>query len=85
MPFALETYGRLGCTTLKHLRNLAKARAQDLPDGGHEEATAALLQRWAARLSVALHRSNAARLRSALGEDELAKLRGEDLAAELAK
>ena len=64
---------------------MAKARAQDLPDGGHEEATSALLQRWAARLSVALHRSNAARLRSDLGEDELAKIRGEDLAAELAK
>ena len=84
VPFALETYGRLGSTALKHLRQLARARAQDLPEGGSDAVTSALLQRWGAQLSCALHRSNAERVRSALGEAELAKLRGQDLASDLA-
>ena len=66
VPLAFETYGRLGETTLRHLRLLARAQAARLADADAEVASQ-LLQRWGARLSVALHRSNAARLRSALG------------------
>ena len=84
VPFAVETCGRLGPAALKYLRGLARTRAQGLPDGG-DEAASALLQRWAARLSAALHRSNASRLRSALGAAEPARQRAKDLAAELAK
>ena len=85
VPFALETYGRVGPSALKHLRQLARARAQDLPEGGSDAVASALLQRWGAQLSCALHRSNAERVRSALGESEVAKLRGQDLASELAR
>ena len=84
VPFAVETCGRLGPAALKHLRGLARARAQGLADGG-DAAVSALLLRWAARLSTALHRSNASRLRSALGAAEPARQRARDLAADLAK
>ena len=83
VPFAVETFGRLGLTALKHLRGLARTRAQGLPDGG-EAAASSLMQRWAARLSTALHRSNASRLRSALGAAEPERQRARDLAAVLA-
>ncbi len=84
VPFAVETCGRLGPAALKHLRGLARARTQGLADGG-DAAVSALLLRWAARLSTALHRSNASRLRSALGAAEPARQRARDLAADLAK
>ena len=84
IPFAVETYGRLGDSALKHLRGLARARAQGLPEGSDDTVASLLLQRWGARLSCALHRSNAARLRSALGTAELAKARTEELSAVLA-
>ena len=83
VPFAVETYGRLGMASLKHLRSLARARAQELPEGG-EESASALLQRWAARVSAALQRSNARRLRSSLGAVEPARLRARVLAEALA-
>ena len=83
VPFAVETFGRLGLSALKHLRGLARTRAQGLPDGG-EAAASSLMQRWAARLSTALHRSNASRLRSALGAAEPERQRARDLDAELA-
>ena len=83
VPFAVETYCRLGAAALKHLRSLARARAQDLPEGG-EEAASALLQRWTARISAALQRSNARRLRSSLGAVERARLRARELAESLA-
>ena len=83
VPFALETHGRIGAAALKHLRLLARGRAQGLAEGG-DAAASVLLQRWAARLSVTLHRSNAARLRSALGAAEPARQRARDLAASLA-
>ena len=83
VPFAVETFGRLGLTALKHLRCLARTRAQGLSDGG-EAAASSLTQRWAARLSTALHRSNALRLRSALGAAEPERQRARDLDAELA-
>ena len=83
VPFAVETYGRLGVAALKHLRELARARAQSFAESG-DEAASALVRTWAARISVGLHRSNAARLRSALGQTELTKRRREDVAAELA-
>ena len=83
VPFAVETYGRLGAAALKHLRSLARARAQELPERG-EETASTLLQRWSARISAALQRSNARRLRSALGAVEPAKLRARELAEALA-
>ena len=79
----METYGRLDTAALKHLRSLARARAQELPEGG-EEAASALLQRWTARISAALQRSNVRRLRSALGAVEPARLRARELAEALA-
>ncbi len=83
VPFAVETYGRLSTEALKHLRSLARARAQELPEGG-EEAASALLQRWAARLAAALQRCNARRVRSALGAAEPARQRARELAEALA-
>ena len=82
VPFALESYGRVGETALKHLRELARDRAANLQEGG-EEAASALLQRWAASLSSALCRANARSLRSALGAAS-AKATGKEVAAELA-
>ena len=66
VPFAVEHFGRLGQTALKHLRELARERAAHLEEGG-DEAASALLQRWAGQLSTALWRANARLLRSALG------------------
>ena len=83
VPFALETYGRLGRTALLHLRKLARAQAQRL-DEGADGATSALLQRWGCRLSVALHRANSEALRSALGKEAGAHAAKLDLGADLA-
>ena len=66
VPLALETYGRLGPAALRHLRQLARTQAARLEEGDAGRASH-LVQRWGARISVALQRSNAARLRSALG------------------
>ena len=79
VPFAVETYGRMGTTALKHLRELARERAAHLEEGG-DEAASALLQRWAGQLSTALWRANGRALRSALGSSG----GGDDFAAELA-
>ena len=79
VPLALETCGRHGAAALKHLRSLAKQRAERLDEGG-DWASSELVLRWGCRLSVALQRSNARRLRSALGDERC----GRDLAAELA-
>ena len=73
----------LGLAALKHLRGLARTRAQGLADGG-EAAAPSLTQRWAARLSAAFRHSNALRLSSALGAAEPERQRARDLAAELA-
>ena len=81
LPLALETYGRHGREALRHLRLLAKKRAQAL-DEGSDQAASALVLRWACRLSVALHRENARNLRRALGEN--LKTQKAELAAELA-
>ena len=81
--FAVETFGRLGLTALKHLRGFARTRVQGSPDRS-EAAASSLMQRWAVRFSAALHRSNASRLRSALGAAEPERPRARDLAAELA-
>ena len=67
LPFAVESYGRFGLSARKVLKDLAKKRAQRVEEGS-DEAASTLMVRWAARLSVALHRSNARRLRSALGD-----------------
>ena len=70
LPLALETAGRHGPAALKHLRWLARSRAQLLGDGPEADAAAsALAARWGAELSVALHRATARQLRTALGED----------------
>ena len=34
LPFAVESFGRLGPMAPKHLRGLARTRAQALPEGG---------------------------------------------------
>ena len=80
VPFALESYGRLGRTALLHLRKLARAQAQRLEEGA-DEAAGALTFRWGCRLSVALHRANAEALRTALGEETAC---WKELGAELA-
>ena len=72
---------RHGPEALRHLRLLAKRKAQAL-DEGSDQAASSLELRWACRLSVALHRANARNLRSALGVD-LRQQRAE-LAADLA-
>ena len=82
LPLALDTYGRHGREALQHLRLLAKRRAQSL-DEGADHAASALVQRWACRLSVALHRANAENLRKSLGVDDVR--RRAELAAELAQ
>ncbi len=82
LPLALETFGRHGKTSLKHLRKLARVKASRLEEGG-EDAASALVLRWAKRLSVALHRATARNLRNALGEVEVRE-RSKELAAELA-
>ncbi len=77
VPFALETYGRLGRSALAHLRRLARDRASNLEEGG-DAAASALVARWGARLSTALHRANAAKIKHALGtQDVVAGLRVE--------
>ena len=83
VPLATETGGRLGPEALKHLRKLARLQASKLDEGG-DSAASSLVQKWAAWLSVALHRANAAVLWSALGASELATLRAEGLAAAVA-
>ena len=45
VPSALETHGRLGTSTLKHLRGLARARAQDLPEGGGDSPLASSINK----------------------------------------
>ena len=67
-----------------HAARLAAAALHPGAVNKEAEAASALLQRWGARLSCALHRANATRLRSALGTAELTKARADDLAAELA-
>ena len=85
VPLATETCGRHGQQALKHLRELAKAKAEfEVEDGGAERAAGALVQKWAAYLSVALHRANAAVLWSALGSEREAVAEHRELAAELA-
>ena len=79
---ALDTYGRHGREALQHLRLLAKRQAQSL-DEGADHAASALVQRWACRLSVALHRANAENLRNSLGDDVVRQQA--ELAAELAQ
>ena len=71
VPLAIETCGRHGLSALRHLRKLARSRAQQLRQAGDEEAAraaSALVQRWGAELSVALHRATARQVRGALGE-----------------
>ncbi len=77
VPFALETYGRLGRSALARLRRLARDRASNLEEGGGAAASA-LVARWGARFSTALHRANAAKIKHALGtQDVVAGLRVE--------
>jgi len=84
VPLATESFGRHGQQALKHLRELAKEKAEaELEDEGAAKLAAGLLvQRWGAWLSAALHRANAALLSSALGPEREPGHRG--LAAELA-
>ena len=82
LPFALETFGRLGNAALLHLRALARQQAQGLDDGG-AEAASSLQLRWACRLSVALQRANAENFRRSLGSAAQRKTKAEGTAAEL--
>ena len=82
IPFALETYGRLGSAALSHLRSLARTRAQEA--GAESVEYASVLLRWSARISAALHRSNARRIGSALGALGPARRRARELAEFLA-
>ena len=80
VPLAVETFGRHGLSSLVHLRKLARTAAVQLGvDGDAEAAASALVARWGARLSAALHRANAARLRSCLGSAVLDETQLEDL------
>ena len=84
VPLATETAGRLGKQALKHLRILAKAKAGSELDEGQEQAAGALVQKWGAWLSVALHSATAAVLWAALGSEREADGARHELAAELA-
>ena len=79
----METFGRHGRASLKHLRKLAHKRAEGLEEDS-TDAVSALVLRWGCRLSVALHRANAANLRRCLGAADLEKARGQELACALA-
>ena len=83
VPFALETYGRLGRTALLHLRQLARAQAQRLEESA-DEAASTLTLRWGCRLSVALHRANAEALRAAFGKQAATENSKNNLATDLA-
>ncbi len=78
----METFGRHGQASLKHLRKLARKRAEGLEEGG-TDAVSALVLRWGCRLGVSLHRTNAANLRCCLGAADLEKARGQELASAL--
>ena len=85
VALAAMTCGRHGQLALKHLRELAEAKAECEMDGdGAERAAGALVQKWGAWLSVALHRANAAMLWSALGSERELAAEHRALAAELA-
>ena len=64
LPVAVETFGRLGRAGLADLRELARAETAKV-GGDAVWTTHAFLQRWCARLSVALHRANARALLTA--------------------
>ena len=81
VPFAVETYGRLGRAALLQLRRLARAQAERLGEDAAGVAST-LVVRWACRLSVALQRANAEALQRCLGAD--AAKGAVDLAAALA-
>ena len=66
VPFAVETYGRMGTSALRHLRKLARSQAAGF-DGQERTVTASLLSRWGSRISVALHRANVRNVRRSLG------------------
>ena len=84
VPLATETGGRLGNEALKHLRKLARKQAESLDESG-DAAVSALLTKWGAWLSVALHGANAAARRAALGGAEQTTLRAEHLREELSR
>ena len=70
LPLSLETARRHGPAALKHLRWLARGRAQLLGDGPEADAAAsALAARWGAELSTALHTATARQLRTSLGRE----------------
>ena len=83
VPLDTETGGRHGRTALKHLRKLARKRAEGLEEGG-DKAVSALVQRWGAWLSCALHRAKAKVLKAALGTVDAQKEREADLRSTLA-
>ena len=82
VPLATETGGRLGKEALTHLHKLARKQAETLDEGG-DAAVSALLSKWAAWLSVALHAANASVARAALGGAEPDRLRAELVREEL--
>ena len=79
-----ETGGRLGKEALTHLQKLARKQAESLEEGG-DAAVSALLTKWAAWLSAALHTANASAVRSALGGVEVTRRRAELLREELSR
>ena len=79
VPLAVETYGCWGRAAAKHLRDLAKDRAEALAEDA-AEAASALVLRWACRVGAALVRANATRVRYAVGTARC----GKSLACELA-
>ena len=83
LALALETCGRHGKTSLKHLRKLARQHANKLEEGA-DDAVGALVERWGRRLSVALHKANCANLRRSLGAADLKRVQGQELACALA-
>jgi hypothetical protein len=87
VPLALETGGRHGPAALRHLRLLARDRAQLLAGDDPAAAAAAagaLTRRWGAELAVALQAATARQLRTALGAGAARPRARAALAAELA-
>ncbi len=83
VPLATETGGRHGPAALAHLRKLARKQASRLEEGG-DAAVSSLVQKWAAWLSVALHRANFNVLTAALGTEAADKELATGLRCELA-
>ena len=74
VPFAFESYGRLGQQGHKYLQSLARTAA-GFAEGDAKALASNLLSCWCRRMSVTLHRANAASIRRGVGVSSSEALR----------